>query len=101
MFHLLFFFSASRYGALLIPASPGAVSDLAHNQDLTQILNHFIVEKSKYTVADPGIPEGGYQLPIWLRFTKCVCQNERIGTLGGHVPGAPPGSTNVTVVLNE
>ena len=49
-------------------------------------------------MADPGFPVGGRGrrrrgsgLPRWLRFENFVCQNERIGTLGGgHVPGAPP-----------
>ena len=42
-------FTASRYGAVLIPAAPGAVTDLVHNKDLGQILNHFIEEKSTLT----------------------------------------------------
>ena len=33
---------------------------------------------------------GGRGLPRLLRFVKFVCQNERIGPLGGRAPGAPP-----------
>ena len=40
---------------------------------------------------------GGRQLPRQLRFEKFVCQNERIGTLGGPAPAAPPGSANVNI----
>lgn len=40
--------SANRYVALLIPPSFGAVTDLANNKDLAEILNHFIQEKSKF-----------------------------------------------------
>ena len=34
----------------------------------------------------------GCGLPRWLRFENFVCQNERIGTLGGggRAPGVPP-----------
>ena len=46
---------------------------------------------------DPGFPvggcpryEGGHQLSTWLHFINFVCQNERIGTLRGRAPGAPP-----------
>ena len=49
------------------------------------------------TVADPGFPIGGRGprrrgcgLLKWLRFKNFVCQNERIGTLRGGAPGAPP-----------
>ena len=40
-------------------------------------------------MADPGFPIGGVDLvggrglPRQLRFVKFVCQNERIGSLGG------------------
>ena len=39
-----------RYAALLIPDSLGAVYDLVSNQDLRQILCHFVKEKSKYHI---------------------------------------------------
>ena len=52
----MFIFTASRYGAVLIPAAPGAVTDLVHNQDLAQILNHFIEEKSTLTFFLQNIP---------------------------------------------
>ena len=41
-------FTASRYAALLIPHSPGAVNDLSHNSQLAAMLQHFITEKSKF-----------------------------------------------------
>ena len=50
-------------------------------------------------VADPGFNIGGganlvkgvgEQLPMWLHYKKVVCQNGRIETPRGHVPGAPP-----------
>ena len=53
-------------------------------------------------VADPGFAVGGganlvrgamvADLRMWLDFEDFVCQNERIGTLGGggHAPDAPP-----------
>ena len=50
-------------------------------------------------VADPGFPEGRCQLLTRLRFVKCMCQNERIGTLGGHSPDAPPGSVNAVIPM--
>ena len=37
---------------------------------------------------------GGPQLPRRLCFKKFVCQNERIWTLRGRAPVAPPGSAN-------
>ena len=37
-----------RYAALLIPDSLGAVYDLVSNEDLRQILSHFVKEKSEY-----------------------------------------------------
>ncbi len=49
-------FAASRYGAILLPSAPGAVSDLAHNQDLAQILRHFVDEKSE-------LPSFSFQFP--------------------------------------
>ena len=51
------------------------------------------------SVADPGFPVGGGRgphrrgcgLPRQLRFENFVCQNERIGTLGGgRAPGRAP-----------
>ena len=39
-------------------------------------------------------PHRGRQLPRQLRFEKFVCQNERIWTLRGRAPAAPPGSAN-------
>ena len=51
------------------------------------------------TVADGRISRRGGRgprrrgcgLPRWLRFENFVCQNERIGPLGGgRVPGVPP-----------
>ena len=55
-------------------------------------------------MADPGFPvEGaptswGRQLPRRLHFVKFVCQNQRIWTLGGRAPAAPPGSANAHYV---
>ena len=51
-----------------------------------------------FPVADPGFsvggrgrrPRRGRQLLRWLRFEKFVYQNERIWTLGGCAPAAPP-----------
>ena len=40
---------------------------------------------------------GGCQLPRQLRFENFVCQNERIWTLGGRAPAAPPGSATEVV----
>ena len=53
------------------------------------------------SVPDLGFPVGGHGprrrgrgSPRRLPFKNFVCQNERIWTLGGHVPGTPPRSTN-------
>ena len=58
------------------------------------------------SVADPGFPVEGGREPhtegawtpeaVTLDF---VCRKERIWTLGGHVPGTPPRSTNAVVFL--
>ena len=48
------------------------------------------------TVADPGFPVGGHQLPRRLHFEKFVCQNERIWTHGGACQWHPPGSATVS-----
>ena len=40
------FFSASRYGAVLLPSSPGALHDLAKDNELAKLLNAFVQEKS-------------------------------------------------------
>ena len=66
---------------------------------------HIEVDSTMSTVVvDPGFPVGGAanlveggQLPIQLYCVKCVCQNKRIGTLRGRVPGAPPGSATALV----
>ena len=42
--------TASRYGAILIPSSPGALHDLAQNTELAKLLNAFIHEKSECTI---------------------------------------------------
>ena len=42
------------------------------------------------TVADPGFPVGGRGPPMWALFGENVCENERIGSHRGHVPGTPP-----------
>lgn len=39
--------AASRYGAILIPSSPGALHDLAQNTELAKLLNAFVHEKSE------------------------------------------------------
>ena len=39
--------SVNRYSAMLIPACPGAVHDLANNSDLGQLIAHFVAEKSR------------------------------------------------------
>ena len=44
---ILFFFSASRYAALLLPHSPGAVNDLSHSAHLAAILHNFLQAKSE------------------------------------------------------
>ena len=43
------FFSvlASRYGAVLIPSAPGALYDLAQDNELAKLLNTFVQEKSE------------------------------------------------------
>ncbi|XP_074660300.1 glutamine amidotransferase-like class 1 domain-containing protein 1 [Tubulanus polymorphus] len=45
----------NRYSALLIPHSPGAVYDLAHNTELANILSHFISEKKPICVIGMGV----------------------------------------------
>ena len=60
------------------------------------------MKKASISVADPGFPRRGGRgprrrecgLPRQLRFENFVCQNERIGTLRGCAPGAPPRSAN-------
>ena len=54
-----------------------------------------VIVKDVITVADPGFPVGGRQLPRQLCFKKFVRQNERIWTLRGGAPAVPPGSANV------
>ena len=44
----LYFSAASRYSAVLIPSSPGALHDLAKDNELAKLLNAFIQEKSEY-----------------------------------------------------
>ena len=52
------------------------------------------------TVADPGFPIGGVDPfgrhgPLMqVLFSKNVCQNERIGSHRGCMPGMPPRSAN-------
>ena len=59
------------------------------------------VKLSTFSVADPGFPvgergprSGGCGLPRRLRFENFICQNERIGTLGGARRARPPRSAN-------
>lgn len=42
------FFPASRYGAVLLPSSPGALHDLAKDNELAKLLNAFVQDKSGY-----------------------------------------------------
>ena len=42
-------------------------------------------------------PIGGSGPPTQALFTKNVCENERIGSCRGHVPGTPPRSANEIV----
>ena len=42
------YFPASRYGAVLLPSSPGALHDLAKDNELAKLLNAFVQEKSGY-----------------------------------------------------
>jgi len=42
------FFPAARYGAVLLPSSPGALHDLAKDNELAKLLNAFVQEKSGY-----------------------------------------------------
>ena len=43
-----FYFPASRYGAVLLPSSPGALHDLAKDNELAKLLNAFVQEKSEF-----------------------------------------------------
>ena len=69
--------------------------------DVSRVKLHFASHCTHFyaAVADPGFPAGGggRGLPRRLCFVKFVCQNERIGSLGGgvHAGCAPPKSTNV------
>ena len=38
--------TASRFSALLIPSCPGALHDLAENEEMAVLLNRFIEQKS-------------------------------------------------------
>lgn len=44
-----------RYSALLIPNSPGALYDLVSNQDLRQIICHFVKEKKPICAIGMGV----------------------------------------------
>ena len=44
----LLFSAASRYGAVLIPSAPGALHDLAQDNELAKLLNAFVHEKSEF-----------------------------------------------------
>ncbi|XP_015771184.1 PREDICTED: Parkinson disease 7 domain-containing protein 1-like isoform X2 [Acropora digitifera] len=46
---------ASRYGAILIPSSPGALHDLAQNTELAKLLNAFIHEKKPICAIGHGV----------------------------------------------
>ncbi|XP_059141517.1 glutamine amidotransferase-like class 1 domain-containing protein 1 isoform X2 [Physella acuta] len=45
----------NRYSAMLIPACPGAIHDLATNSDLGQIVSHFINEKKPICAIGHGV----------------------------------------------
>ncbi len=47
MIEINFLFIAHRYSCLVIPHSPGAVTDLVTDSDLSEILRHFVKEQSK------------------------------------------------------
>ena len=40
-------------------------------------------------------PTGGCGPPTWVLFGENACENERIGSNRGRVPGTPPRSANV------
>ncbi|XP_038050730.1 glutamine amidotransferase-like class 1 domain-containing protein 1 [Patiria miniata] len=46
---------ASRYAALLVVDSPGALHDLAHDKDLAQILHHFKAEAKPVCAIGMGV----------------------------------------------
>lgn len=52
---LTHFSAASRFGAILIPSSPGALHDLAQNNELAKVLNAFIHEKKPICAIGHGI----------------------------------------------
>ncbi|KAK7098540.1 glutamine amidotransferase-like class 1 domain-containing protein 1 [Littorina saxatilis] len=45
----------NRYSAMLIPACPGAVHDLANNTDLGQLIAHFVAEKKPICAIGMGV----------------------------------------------
>ncbi|PVD33656.1 hypothetical protein C0Q70_04914 [Pomacea canaliculata] len=45
----------NRYSAMLIPACPGAVHDLASSKDLSQIIGHFVTEKKPICAIGMGV----------------------------------------------
>ena len=71
----------------------------------TTVAEILFLAKLTLSVADPGFPVGGRGprrrgcgLPRQLHFKNFVCQNERIGTLGGARAGRPPRSANACFV---
>ena len=70
---------------------------------MTSLKSLFVFHFNRFTpltVADLGFPVGGVD-PLgghghltWELFTKNVCENERIGSHRGRVPGTPPRSAN-------
>ncbi|KAL3841748.1 hypothetical protein ACJMK2_019851 [Sinanodonta woodiana] len=45
----------ARYATVFIPAAPGAVHDLLKNQDLAQIISHFVREKKPLCAVGMGV----------------------------------------------
>ena len=79
-------FPVGRHGPIGGPQS--AQSAWPRNPIFTLLMN-------SQTVADPGFPVGrhgpigGHGPLMWVFFWQKCKQKERIGSLGGHVPGTP------------
>ena len=79
---------ASRYGAVLIPSAPGALYDLAQDNELAKLLNTFVQEKSECMQLLVYFSQHAWRNPrqSWILDSRFQALNSRFLVSGTWIP---------------